>query len=486
MANTTVRFPYAPIQPGAYSIVDTSALQRAAQAPFPPIVAIVGDTTGGAPGKALYFNDAQAAKNVLRSGGALDLARLAVAGGSPRVCVVRAGTGILQSSKALAGATATPVTLTAIDYGAWTNNIKVTVAANNAVTIAFTDARGVTFTENFNAGSTATAQQVVDLINGKVPTQPASQYVTAALTTGTMPLTVAAQSTLAGGSDGAALVAGDWTTALQVLETEEIDIVVPATGDATVHAQVQTHCNAMSAVAARKERVTVIGGVAAETPAQAVSRAAAIADRRVQLVYPGVSLVDDTGALRAYAPYQAAAFVAGMHAALPDVATSLVHARTPGILDVERRLSTIAGGDVETLLAGGVTPITPAPASGFWIVDSLSTYLADPDFRDFHKIRTADEVAQRLRVRLEAKFVGTKSLDGSANEIQVETVAELNDQLTERLIRAYLKPTVAPSPTNPRAYLVQAPVSIPDTTKFILLTVALQPPGSIASGTAGQ
>ena len=138
------------------------------------------------------------------------------------------------------------------------------------------------------------------------------------------------------------------------------------------------------------------------------------------------------------------------------------------------------------MVGAGVTPITPAPgvAGGFWIVDSLSTYLADPDFRDFHKIRTADRVQQRLRVRLEDKFVGGKSLEGSAGEIAVETVAELDDQLTERLIRAYGKPTVAQNPQKPTAYLVSVPVSIPDTTKFILLTVALQPAGSIAAGTA--
>lgn len=487
MADTTVRFPYAPIQPGAYSIVDTSALQRAAAAPFPPVVAIVGDTTGGKPNTPLFFSDAQAAKNVLRSGGALDMARLAVAGGAARVCVVRAGTGVLQSSKALTGATSSPVTLTSIDYGAWTTNIKVTVTATNVVTISYVDVRGVTFTETFNGGASATPQSLVDLINGKVATQPASAFVTATVTAGTLPLTPTAISPLATGSDGSALAAGDWTTALTALETQDVDIVVAATGDATVHAQVQTHCNAMSTVSARKERTTVIGGVAGETTAQAISRAAAIPDRRVQLVYPGASLVDDTGNLKAYAPYQVAAYVAGMHAGLPDPATSLVHARMPGVLDIETRLSTIAGGAVEQLLGAGVTPITPAPglAGGFWVVDSLATYLADPDFRDFHKIRTADTVARRLRLRLEDKFVGGKSLEGTAGEIATEATAELNDQLTERLIRAFLKPTVAQSPTNSRAYLVQAPVSIPDTTKFILLTVALQPPGSVASGTAG-
>ncbi len=478
MPDASLRFPFNPIQPGAYSAIDASSLQSGERGPLSPITAHVGDAKGGTPNTPLYFRDPQTLRNVLRSGDAFTGARLSLLGGAPVVCVVRAGSGITSASSALAGATGAPITLTALDAGAWTNSIKRTVEADNKVTVSYTDPNGVTYREVFALGAAATPQQIVDAINGKNATVAASAYVKAAVTTGTMPLTASAEANLAGGADAGSFVAGDWTNALSALETEDVSIVVPATGDSTVHAQVQTHCEAMSTPAARKERTMVVGGTAGETPIAQVTRMGALRKSRSQLVYPGVSLFDENGTLTAYPPFHYAALVAGMHCGLPDPATSLTHQRVP-IVDVERRLSTIAGGDLDRLLTAGVTPTAPAPGTGFWIVDSLSGYNTDESFRDFHKIRTADECARRLRVRLEDLFVGRKSLDGSPGDLADEANAELVDQVSEELLRAYQPVTV--TARDARTFLVTAPVMLPDTVKFVLLTVALQSPNTLST-----
>lgn len=484
MPDANTRFPFNAVQPGGYSVVDASALIDSESNPGAPVVGILGDCTGGKPNTALVFTRPQALKSILRSGPAFDCARFALSR-AQKVIVVRVGNAIAQGTKALAGATVSPVTLTAIDYGVWTNSIKVTVAANNKVTITYTDPNGVTFTEVFDAGTGATAQDVVDFINGKKPGVAASAYVTAAVTAGTMPLTVAAISNLTGGADTGTIVSGDWTTGLTALETEDVSLVTVATGDATVHAQVVTHCNAMSAVGARKERTAIVGGVAGESVTTVIARMTALREKRAQVVYPGVSLFDVNGNVTAYAPFYAAALVAGEHAALPDVATSLLHSVLP-ILDVEKRLSTISGGDIDLLLAANISPIAPRPGGGFWMVDSLSGYQADASLRDFHKTRTADESARRLRTRLEDKFVGKKALSRTADSIKREALAELTDQVTEELLRAFRQPEVVQSPTDPRTHLVTCPVMLPDTNKFILLTLALQPPSTAPAGAASD
>src|SRR4051812_45004104 len=95
------RFPITPLQPGSYSTVDASALIASEQVAGRPVVAVIGATTGGLDNTALHFRSPQALKSILRSGAALDTARLAMAGGASEVIVVRAGAGILPGSSAL-------------------------------------------------------------------------------------------------------------------------------------------------------------------------------------------------------------------------------------------------------------------------------------------------------------------------------------------------------------------------------------------------
>ncbi len=478
MADTTIRPPVVPLQPGAFSGIDASALAGLNVLRGRPVLALLGASAGGIPNVPMYFSDLQALKSVLRSGPLFDCARFAMQAGALPVCVVRAGVPI-QGVLALAGATSAPVTLTSRDYGVWTTGIKATVGANNLVTITYLDPNGITFTETYAVGSAATPQNIVDAINGVTPGFTASQYVTASVTAGTAPLTVAAVAPLASGSDGSALSGTDWTNALKVIETEDVQMVAVATGDATVHAQASTHCDAMSTTLARHERRFVGGAVLAESTAAQVTRMASLRSRRVQLIYPGLVDLDGNGAQKTYDPFYAAARVAGQHCALPDPATSLTHAPVGG-MDVERKLSTIQGGDVDTLLAAGVSPITPKPGGGLWLVDSLSGYNTDDIFRDFHKIGAADEVARRSRAALEDAFTGKKSLENTSGDVQTLASATLQKLKDETVIRAFLPAQVAAGAT-PKDYLVTLPVMLPDTVKFIYISVALQPASTLKS-----
>jgi hypothetical protein len=474
------RPPFSAVQPGAYSAVDASALQGGDQ-PTAPFLVIVGAAFGGQPNVLQRFRDPQALKNRLRSGAGYDCARFAMSAGANPIGFIRAGSTISQAVLVLqnAGAT-TVVTLTSLDYGAWTNNIKVTVAANNSITISYTDtASGITYNEVYNLGAGATNQNIADAINGKKLGYNASQYVSATVGAGAAPLSVLAQTPLAGGSDGtsSALQAGDWTSALAALEGEALDMIVPATGDATVHAQVQTHCDSMSVPAARKERTCVTGGVLGENVATVTARMASLTSKRTQLVYPGIVDFDNAGVLRTWDPFYAAAKIAAMHVIQPDAATALIHQIVP-VVDLEqvggKYLSTAPGSDVDSLLRANVTPLTPAPGGGVWVVDSLSGWTSDDTWRDFHKTRSADVVQQRLRTRLESLYVGKKSLNNTSAAITDSANGILQGLKDETLIRDFAGVTVQQG-VDARTYNVTAPVLLADATKFIYITVALQP-----------
>lgn len=479
MPNATIIPALNPIQPGAYSTVNLAAAQSVGSTGT-AIPAIVGVAYGGAPNTPLYFRGQQALRSVLRSGDAYDVARHALSQvrGTP-VCVVRVGNSIAASTKSLTGASGNPVVLTSRDFGTWCNSISVQVQANNKIVVDFTDEVGVVYTEVFDGGASATAADMVACVNGKVAGVAGSRFVSAATGSGTMPLTVAARATMTGGTDGTAPAGGDWTNGLAALETEPVSIVVPATGDATVHAQVKTHCDAMSVPLARKERTCVIGGVGGETVAQVISRVTTpVIGSRVELVYPGFTGLDASGAAKTYAPYVLAGLVAGAWCANPDAATSLVHRDLP-LLDVERKLSSVQGGDIDSLLAAGVTPVESSPTGGFRIVDSVSTYRA-PDglFRDYHVQRSLDAAQQRFRSELEP-FVGSKNLNGSAASMTTVVNRAAEWLKGAEIIRDYQPSTATELPAG-NGYSVGIQVMPVGVNKFLFLTMAVQPPSSTA------
>lgn len=479
--------PYSVVQPGAYSAVDASLLGSPSFQTGRPIPMILGTALGGKPNTPLYFRSPGQLRAVLRGGIGYDVARFTFDGGAPQVGFVRVGNSITPGTLALAGTTGTIVTLTSQDYGSWVNSIKITVATGNVITLSYTDALGNTFTEKWDLSTVTglTDQNVADAINGKLPGYSGSNFVTATVGTGTLPLTVISNVPLAGGTDGLTPAAGDWTTGLSAIETEIIDFVLVATGDATIHAQVQTHIQNMSAPGARRERTTVLGGVAGETAAQAITRIKALPSGRVELVYPGMYDFDASGNQVLYDPFYHAGKIAGMHCAQPDVATSILHQHVP-IIKAEVDLSTIQGGAIDQLLQAGVTPIAPAPAGGYWVVDALTGYTgSDQTFRDLTKTRSADFAAQYARQVLESAFVGSKSLAGSQASIAVEANSVMDQLVGMQIIQAHQASVVAAGPTT-GSWLVSLPVMLIDTNKFIFITVQLQPSSTVASSTTVQ
>lgn len=488
---TITRPPYNVVQPGTYSAVNVSEL-TSPPTTTGPIPAIIGTAKGGIPNEPLFFIAPGQLLAALRSGPAYDLARFALGAGAPTVCVVRVGNSISQGKIELAGGSGILVTLTSRDYGTWVNAITVAVEAGPIVKLSYTDELGNVFKESWNLSAlksgAPTNEEIANAINGKLYGFTASNFVTAVAGAGTGTLKAATATALTGGTDGSSPAGGDWTNGLAALETQDISIIAPATGEETVHAQVAEHCNVMSLSNARKERTCVIGGLKGETVTKQEERVAALPMARVQLVYPGMYAYNAKGELTLYDQFYRAGMVAGMHCALPDVATSLTHKLTPEI-SPEVNLSTVQGGPIDKLLLAGVTPFAPAPGGGVWCVDSITgSREAAGVFRDFHKVRSADFVSRYLRVNLERKYTGSKALNGSMESIELQAAVLLKELQARQIIRAFKEPTVEAGPTtgavvtSTNSFNLTAPVMLVDTNKFIFITVALQSPTTIPAG----
>lgn len=124
------------IQPQVQSVVDDTAL-NAAGITASSTVGVVGVAAGGKPNTALYFTNAQDAISALRSGPMVDVVRRVFnpgAGntGAAKVCAVRvnASSGSTQSTVTIKdGSAVNDMVLTSVDYGAWTTQISIAVAA---------------------------------------------------------------------------------------------------------------------------------------------------------------------------------------------------------------------------------------------------------------------------------------------------------------------------------------------------------------------
>lgn len=236
-------------------------------------------------------------------------------------------------------------------------------------------------------------QAAIDWFNG-----PAGEYVlateNAAATTGL--LNNLAKTYLASGRNPT-ITNNSWQEAFDVLASVDCRIVCVVSGDATIHAMAEAHCQVMSQAQNKKERRAILGGVAGETATQAKTRALALNSDRAQLAYPGIKDTDGT----ILAPYMVAAQKAGISAGLrPGFSATTKFIRASG---VERKLD---GATINTLEQSGVMVIKDVTGKGTKIVHDQMTWLRDNKInrREFATGQVLDLVLERLRDTAEARI----------------------------------------------------------------------------------
>lgn len=259
-----------------------------------------------------------------------------------------------------------------------------------------------------------------------------SQLVTAARVASatTVPANLA-YTFLASGSEGAAIQNSDWSTALDAFLTEDVHFIFVCSEDAAIHAMALAHCNQASGVKERKERLTILGGAAAETVEQAVTRAQNLADKRATICYPGIKRINLlTGLIDSLSPMYLAAIATGMAAGVP-VPTPLTFKQ----IRVAGLEKTLTQTEIERLLDRGVFHVEYDKGTGtFRIVQGITTYLTDANviYRKVAGMRIHDYLQTQVRASV-ANFIG-KVADARAIKMMLVATTNRLTQLTRSAV----------------------------------------------------
>lgn len=215
----------------------------------------------------------------------------------------------------------------------------------------------------------ADLQAVIDWINSA-----SEGFVTATRHTGALKVPANIGWTyLAGGSDGS-VTNTQWQDALDVLQSVDVQWVVPISPLAAVHDMADTHCAYMSNIA-RMERRCIVGGDVSATDADAITAAKALNSDRTSYVHLGFYDYNATGQLTLYPPYVLAGLLGGMFAGV-NPGTALTN-KSIKVRGLERKLRNPT--DTDQLLLGGVLCVEDTK-QGFKVVQSISTWLTNDNY----------------------------------------------------------------------------------------------------------
>lgn len=215
----------------------------------------------------------------------------------------------------------------------------------------------------------ADLQAAVDWFNGV-----GEGFVTAirATNAGKVPAALAF-TYLAGGSDGT-VTNSEWSAAYTMLQSVDVQWVVPVSSDPSIHAMNDTHCTFVSNVG-RMERRGIVGMPAGSSDVAAIAAAKALNSDRTSLVHLGIYDYNAAGALTLYPPYMVAALLAGAFSGVnPGTALTNKAIKARG---VERKLRNPT--DTDALINGGVLCIEETSA-GYKVVQSITTWLVNDNY----------------------------------------------------------------------------------------------------------
>lgn len=286
----------------------------------------------------------------------------------------------------------------------------------------------------------ADLQAVIDAINN------GSQLEAAARATGAVavPANTTEPVFLSGGSEGDATTT-EWQSALDLLRTRRVNIVVPLTRDPAIHAMVLEHLNARAGILKSEANGYIGLGTAAgagETKTNIKSQIQAIQNRNISAVaQEGQRFDPDTGLATYYPPQIVAAIAAGMQAGSP-IGEPLTH-KVITLSDIRQDSSWTPTDDFEEMIDAGLMFAESRDGVGIRWVRSVTTHIADDNvvFVEMSANEALQACVYELRRRLEIK-IGKRGFVGTAGSIKALAQTELERQLDIDWIVAFQSLTV--------------------------------------------
>lgn len=428
-------------------------------------VAMVGTALGGALNEVTLFTDTSSVTENFKGGDLVDHALIAFQEGASVIYMTRVGSATAAYSTLTDVSSANVATVTAVDLGSWTNNIKhkvETTMGGFKYTVQYLNSD----TGKILSSTSDTLATVTDLVTWAASDTVASGLITVtSISSGGVPQAFG-YTNLSGGDDGLSPSTPQWQAGLDLYAEEAINLIHVCSTDPVVHALLKTHVT--TAAENLFERIGVVGGeigldVGDYQTADSILKAAYdLNTERMIYVSPGTD--DKT-------PAYTAARVTGMLAGV-DVATSLTH-RVSSASAIERKFTM---NDKVSMVNGGVLCIEEVP-SGRRVVRGITTAqdlgpTTEHPFKEISILRIADYINQNMRAALEAQFVGKKGVDGVEKLIDQAVRGLLFSFREKELISAYGSVSVRKG-TDPKVFYVDYTVQPVFAINFILITTHL-------------
>jgi hypothetical protein len=366
-------------------------------------------------------------------------------GGAGQVLAFRmVGAAGAKATRPLSNTTpAVAITLTAKSDGSYGNNLTVTTqdTASDATKTDLILYVGGVEVERYTFADT----NVADLAN---QINAASLWVTATQTITGVALGIVSNQSFSGGADGTTLLAADYLAAMAAFDSQRFGVLAfEDLTDVSITASLRSWSENWNANG--KRFITVLGGLANELIATAVSRAVAAASENIVTVGLG-SVRDET--LGVLSTSQLAPRIAGIMAAKGE-AQSMTYARLQGVVPVVGA----SAADILTAFDAGVMVLgrDSNPDAPVRIEKALTTYVAKTNaqkpyliYRNPKYVRTMQGLQMELADWSDANIIGRNAVSDKTRQYVVgETRARCQRRVDLGVIQPGFTCVIDPNPT---------------------------------------
>lgn len=275
-------------------------------------------------------------------------------------------------------------------------------------------------------GTKAIVQAVIDFFNNETQ----GEFI-AALETGASRTTLQNNASfvfMASGSNGTA-TNSDWIAALAMLEKFDVNHILPATGDATIHQLVVSHCEQMSQITKKKYRSCGVGASSATTTrAGRQTEMRALNSSRAEyhctpFYRPDVFQNNITAE---WAPFYGAALTAGIR--FGNFITISATFKTLNVVGLKEKYTDT---EIEQYLSTGAT-LFKREERGTVVVHNLTTYQGDNLILNLPSaLRTVDFITADIQRKVQARIA---QMDRAATGMMI---AEMQNWIVTNLLPSY-------------------------------------------------
>lgn len=299
-----------------------------------------------------------------------------------------------------------------------------------------------------------------------------------------------------------------WQNALQSIEKIDVDIVVPLPSQtiSSIFTATRSHCDSMSNIKTRKERVLFIGAIRGLTPDNVIGTTPAavedigilegiqgdsisevlagniedLADYGVQnsfgntfrvvYFYPD-EIVVQIGADKVKVDgFFAAAAAAGYLSGVPNVAIPLTNKTLAGFTILRDKL--FRPIVIENMINAGITVLQPATGGGNVVWGRTTTNSGFPEEEEISIVFIRDRIAKSMRIAFQGFIGGAESptLQGS---LQARANSILQSFIASGLITAFTNLKVARDKVDPRQWNITVQVQPVYPVNYIYIRIGL-------------